>query len=59
MTDLQQSSFLFSIKGEEIRGDGEAGMRVLCSLDCFLLSGGDDIFVGPRKLGCWSSAESW
>lgn len=34
---------------------GEAGMKELCSLDCFLLSGSTDIFRNPRKRGCWPS----
>lgn len=44
------------MKGEAIgRGDGETGMGVPCSLDCFLLSRDIDIFEDPRKLGCLPS----
>lgn len=51
------SLFLFIIKDEEAgRGAGEAGVRAPCSLDCLLLSGGNDVIFGdPRKLECWLS----
>lgn len=45
------------LKGEGIgRGGGEAGVGVLCSLDCFLLSGGVNNFGDKRKLRCWPSS---
>ena len=44
------------IKSEELgRDDGGAGARVLCSLDCFLLTGGHAILGDARKLRCWPS----
>jgi hypothetical protein len=44
------------IKNEELgRGDGGAGVRLSCSLDCFLLMGAGLSMGTLRRLGCWPS----